>query len=235
MSVDFFMVSILRLTPKFFFFTTSFSHVILYTGPPPVVSILELTKSRFVDVQLAACLWFVIFSSIFSSYQCHRFASTSITHMIRAGAFFPPSGSMSASSPFTSAHTPSAHPSSSPSVPPSSSHPLHGSSSTHASRASTSAASTSTNGQVLSFVHTPSSQSNTYQSYASLEEACTRTVINVFCRLMTLPLTGSGNTPKGNASVSVAEGIDSDAALMKTKACCTLRESPFFFFTICRE
>ena len=88
---------------------------------------------------------------------------------------------------------------------------------------------TSTNGQGLSFVHTPSSQSNTYQSYASLEEACTRTVINVFCRLMALPLTGSGNTPKGSVNVSVAEGIDSDAALTKTKACFTLRESLFFF------
>ena len=167
------------------------------------------------------CRFFPLFFQVIT----HRLASTSITHMIRAGAFALPSGSMS--TPFTSAHTPSTHSSSSPSAPSTSSHPSpHGSSSTHASRASTSAA--STNGQGLSFVHTPASQSNTYQSYASLEEACTRTVINVFCRLMALPLTGSGNAPIGSANVSLAEGIDSDAALTKTKACFTLRESPFF-------
>ena len=160
----------------------------------------------------------------FSSFsdRSHRFASTSITHMIRAGAFTPPSGSMPTSSPIT-------HPSTSSSIPSSSPHPsLYGSSSSssfHGSRASTSTA--PANGQGLSFVNTHSSQSNTYQSYASLEEACTRTVINVFCRLMALPLTGAGNAAMGNTNVPLAEGIDSDAALIKTKACFTLRECHF--------
>jgi hypothetical protein len=49
--------------------------------------------------------------------------------------------------------------------------------------------------------------------------------MNVFCRSMALPSTGSSNTAMGNANVSLAEGIDSDSALMKTKACFTLRES----------
>ena len=148
--------------------------------------------------------------------RSHAFASTSITHMIRAGAFTLPSGSMPTSSPI-------AHPPTSPSAP---SHPsLYGSpssSSHHGSRASTSAA--SANGQGLSFVNTHTSQSNTYQSYTSLEEACTRTVMNVFCRSMALPSTGSSNAAMGNANVSLAEGIDSDSALMKTKACFTLRK-----------
>ena len=154
------------------------------------------------------------------SNRSHRFASTSITHMIRAGAFTPPSGSMPTSSPVTHTSTSSSAPSSSP-------HPsLYGSSSSsshHGSRASTSAA--PANGQGLSFVNTHSSQSNTYQSYTSLEEACTRTVMNVFCRSMALPSTGSSKAAIGNANVSLAEGIDSDSALMKTKACFTLRKS----------
>jgi hypothetical protein len=54
-----------HLILHFFFSITSFSYVILYTGPPPVVTILELTKSRSVDVQLAACLWYVIFFLLF--------------------------------------------------------------------------------------------------------------------------------------------------------------------------
>ena len=214
----------------YFLYTLSLSYAILYTGPPPVVIILELTKSRSVDVQLAACLWCVIFFFYSLGDYSHRFASPSLTHLIRAGGFTLPSGSIPTSSSFPSVHAPVAHPSTSSPAPFSSPHPsLYGSSSSsslHSSRAPTSTA--PANGQGLSFVNTHSSQSNTYQSYASLEEACTRTVINVFCRLMALPLTGSGTAAMGNTNVSLAEGIDSDAALVKTKACFTLRESHFF-------
>jgi hypothetical protein len=49
--------------------------------------------------------------------------------------------------------------------------------------------------------------------------------MNVFCRSMALPSTGSSNAAMGSANISLEEGIDSDSALMKTKACFTLRKS----------
>jgi hypothetical protein len=33
-------------------------------GPPPLVTVLKYTKSRSLDVQLAACLWYVLFKLI---------------------------------------------------------------------------------------------------------------------------------------------------------------------------
>jgi len=170
------------------------------------------------------CLSLVYIFFLRQLRRFHQFFSPSIAHIIRAGPRTPPTGAMSASSVHPYAHL-------SPSSATSSSlHPsLHGpspSSSPHVSLASTSGSSSAV--QSLSFVHTHAPQSNTHQSYASLEEACTRTILNVFCRLIALPLTGgSPYGAIGNATASLAERVDSDSAHMKTKACFILREPHF--------
>jgi hypothetical protein len=51
--------------------------------------------------------------------------------------------------------------------------------------------------------------------------------MNVFCRLIALPLTATAYGAMGTANAPLAESIDSDSAQMKTKACFILRK-PYF-------
>ncbi|PPQ75379.1 hypothetical protein CVT26_015511 [Gymnopilus dilepis] len=177
--------------------------------PPPLANILGFTRSRSVDVQLAACL-------------C-------ITHVIRAcvPAVPPPAPFSHSVHASVAALTAAAghghgHAHGLPTSPTASSsnHPSTSYSHGHTPSSSSSHG----HHQSLSLGHAQSHRESIAAAQVALEENCTRTVMNVVNRLLAAPLptalvdeNGYSAEGKGMIAASLTSGAESYQA--KTKAC----------------